>query len=217
MKHFSFEPFKNWFGYTRRERRASFILLVLIVAVTFIRFIIPDKKIAFEETIMNIPVSQNEIKTDRAEAIFRNSKSSQISYQQRKPKIDLNSCDSASLEALPGIGPVLSARIIRYRNLLGGFASVSQLSEVYGLPEETFNMISGRLTADSSAIKKININTADYKQLIRLPYFDRYEVAAILKYRELKGRVKDLNELIENGLITKEKLAKVRAYLKVEG
>ena len=215
MKHFSFEPFKNWFGYTRRERRASFILLVLIVAVTFIRFIIPDKKITYEETILKIPENQNEININKTEAIYRNSKSSRISYQQRKPKIDLNSCDSASLEALPGIGPVLSARIIRYRNLLGGFASVSQLSEVYGLPEETFNMISGRLTADSSAIKRININTADYKQLIRLPYFDKYEVAAILKYRELKGRIGDLNEMVENKLITKEKLIKIRSYLNV--
>jgi len=215
MKHFSFEPFKNWFGYTRRERRASFILLILIVAVTFIRFIIPDKKITYEETILKIPENQNEINANRTEAIYRNIKSSRISYQQRKPKIDLNSCDSASLEALPGIGPVLSARIIRYRNLLGGFASVSQLSEVYGLPEETFNMISGRLTADSSAIKRININTADYKQLIRLPYFDKYEVAAILKYRELKGRIGDLNEMVENKLITKEKLIKIRSYLNV--
>jgi competence protein ComEA len=213
MKHLSFEPFKNWFGYTRRERRASFILLILIVAVTFIRFIIPDKKIAFEETILNIPENQYEKKTNRTGTIYRTGKSTPISYQQRKQKIDLNSCDSASLEALPGIGPVLSARIIRYRNLLGGFASVSQLSEVYGLPEETFNMISGRLTADSSAIKKININVADYKQLIRLPYFDRYEVAAILKYRELKGRIGDMNEMVENKLITKEKLIKTRPYL----
>ena len=46
---------------------------------------------------------------------------------QEKPKLELNSCDSLSLVALPGIGPVLSVRIIKYRNLLGGFAAVEQL------------------------------------------------------------------------------------------
>jgi DNA uptake protein ComE-like DNA-binding protein len=56
----------------------------------------------------------------------------------------------------------------------------------------------------------------DFKQLIRLPYIDRYDVNAILKYREMKGRIGDLNELVENKLITKEKFVKVRPYFKVK-
>jgi DNA uptake protein ComE-like DNA-binding protein len=216
MKHLSFEPFKNWFGYTRRERRASSILLILILAITFFRFIIPDKKIPVEEIIRNIPGEISENTPNRMETVYRSWNASSASIQKSKPKIDLNTCDSALLESLPGIGPVLSARIIKYRNLLGGFASVSQLREVYGLPEETFNMISDRLTADSSAVKKISLNAGDFKQLIRLPYLDKYEVNAILRYRELKGRIGDLNELIVNKLITKEKMNKVRPYLMVE-
>jgi DNA uptake protein ComE-like DNA-binding protein len=215
MKHLSFEPFKNWFGYTRRERRASSILLILILAITFFRFIIPDKKIPVEEIIRNIPGEIRENTPNRMKTVYRSWNASSASIQKSKPKIDLNTCDSALLESLPGIGPVLSARIIKYRNLLGGFASVSQLKEVYGLPEETFNMISDRLTADSSVVKKISVNTGDFKQLIRLPYFDRYEVNAILKYRELKGRIADINELADNKLITKEKMNKVRPYLMV--
>jgi DNA uptake protein ComE-like DNA-binding protein len=127
--------------------------------------------------------------------------------------LDLNSSDSASLEALPGIGPVLSARIIKYRKLLGGFASVSQLREVYGLPEETFTRISGMLVADSADVKKININNADFKQLIKLPYFERYEVTAILKYRELQGRLNGIDDLVGNKLISDETAIKVRPYL----
>jgi competence protein ComEA len=216
MKHLSFEPFKNWFGYTRRERRASSILLILVLAITFFRFIIPEKKIPVEEIIRNIPLEISEKTPNRIQPVYRSWNASSVSIQKSKPKIDINTCDSALLESLPGIGPVLSARIVKYRNLLGGFASVSQLKEVYGLPEETFNMISGRLIADSTAVKKINVNTGDFKQLIRLPYFDKYEVNAILKYRELKGRIGDVKELADNKLITKEKMNKVRPYLKVE-
>lgn len=127
--------------------------------------------------------------------------------------IDLNSCDSASLESLPGIGPVLSVRIIKYRNLLGGFARVDQLNEVYGLTEETFTLIRNRVRADPSMIRKISINSAEYRQLIRLPYFEKSEVAAILKYRELKGRINGIGDLVENKLIAEEKAEKLKWYL----
>ena len=97
------------------------------------------------------------------------------------------------LESLPGIGPVLSVRIIKYRNLLGGYASSGQLREVYGLPEERHSiLISQRVFADSLAVRKIRINEADFKALIRHPYFQRTEVSAILKYRELKGVIPDI-------------------------
>ena len=64
------------------------------------------------------------------------------------------------------------------------------MKEVYGLSEETYEMIKDRITADSSFINRININTADYKELSRVRYLDKYEITSILKYRELKGRNK---------------------------
>ena len=139
---------------------------------------------------------------------FRNS-----SAMQQKAPIDINGCDSAALVALPGIGPVLSARIIKYRNLLGGFAHLEQLKEVYGLPVETYEMIKGKLFADSSGIRKISINTSDYRELIRIPYFEKYEVTAILKYRELEGRINGIEVLEENKILTHEKAEKVKPYL----
>ena len=117
---------------------------------------------------------------------------------------------------MPGIGPVLSVRIIKYRNLLGGFAKVDQLREVYGLSSETFDLIKGRVYADSAEVVRININEAAYKDLSRLPYFENYEVTAILKYRELKGRIAGMNELTENKLISTEKAVKIRPYISFE-
>lgn len=148
-----------------------------------------------------------EVKTDTTK------KDRFVTKKLQKTLIDLNNCDSALLVTLPGIGPVLSVRIIKYRNLLGGFASVNQLKEVYGLPPETFEIIKGRLFADSSAIIGININTAGYKELSRLPYLEKYEITSILKYRELKGRIEEMNDLTENKLLTVEKADRVRPYL----
>jgi DNA uptake protein ComE-like DNA-binding protein len=212
MKYIFFESLKEWFGYTRRERRSSFILLLLIATVAGVRFIVPGSNITVEMLApAPFETAADTIPGGRITAIYQNYQP--VRTGQAVKPLDLNFCDSASLEALPGLGPVLSARIIKYRKLLGGFASVDQLREVYGLSEETFKKVSKMLVADPANVIKINFNNADYKQLIKLPYFERYEVAAILKYRELQGRVDGIDELVDSKLISAETANKVRPYL----
>ncbi len=209
MDRNSLQPLKEWFGYTRRERRSSFILLLLIAAVGGIRFIIPNLKMNMEV----IPLESTFV-TDSSMMIISQEPKPYVYRSVRKPVItDLNKCDSAALVALPGIGPVLSARIIKYRKLLGGFADVGQLREVYGLPEETYNNIVSGLKADPADIDKININKAGFSHLIRLPYFERYEVNSILRYRELQGKIGSCDELVENNILTREKADRVKWYL----
>lgn len=204
---------RNWFGFTRRERRATFILLVLIILIISTRYIIPDRSVAVEIALAEVrqAPSGTETAPDARTEIVPAARSRAV--VQRITPIDLNRCDSASLEALPGIGPVLSARIIRYRNLLGGYARVSQLREVYGLPEETFLMIEKRLFADSLAVRRIDINKAQYRDLIRLPYLEKSEVAGILKFRELEGRIASMSDLTVNKLIPPEKAARLSPYI----
>jgi len=213
MKHWYLEQVKNWFGFTRRERRSSFILLLLILVIAGIRFIIPERNISLEVISSFYPETFPDSLPNKKPVVSNQVYRPENASRQPRPILDINVCDSSSLEELPGIGPVLSARVIKYRNLLGGYARVSQLREVYGLTEETFDLISGRLKADSAVVRKIIINSADYKQLIRLPYFEKYEVSAILKFRELNGKISDIKDLIDNKLITVEKAKKVSPYL----
>jgi DNA uptake protein ComE-like DNA-binding protein len=217
------EPIRNWFGFTRRERRSTFILLVIAFLILGLRYTVPEKNLEIKDISDSIlyiekSITKGNIQQEKAKSDFRakpdplGSPGARTLYQKR-PLINLNSCDTSQLISLPGIGPVLSLRIIKYRNLLGGFASVEQLKEVYGLSAETFSIIKARVFADSSDVQKININEAVYKDLSRLPYFEKYEVTAILKYRELKGRIEGINELTDNKLIPVEKVPKVRPYL----
>jgi DNA uptake protein ComE-like DNA-binding protein len=111
---------------------------------------------------------------------------------------------------------VLSSRIIKYRHLLGGFARITQLKEVYGLPEETFVMIKDRVFTDSTVVTRVSINSAGYKELSHIHYFEKYEITAILKYRELKGTITSIDDLTDNKLITVEKASKVGPYLKFD-
>jgi DNA uptake protein ComE-like DNA-binding protein len=203
----------DWFGYTRRERRSTFILLNLVLVILGLRYIVPTGNISLKE----IPIDLNAIRPDTFQITAKNkvqiTQKKQKTFYRKKSPVDLNSCDSVALIALPGIGPVLSSRIIKYRNLIGGYFSVDQLKEVYGLPEETFNLVAPRLFTDSLTIRKISLNKAGYREIIRHPYFQKSEVNAIMKYRELKGRISGIGEMIENNLISPETARKIRPYL----
>jgi DNA uptake protein ComE-like DNA-binding protein len=224
------EPIKNWFGFTRRERRSTFIMLLIIILIIGLRYTIPESRIAIEDISDTVSAEEN-----HSDHLLKNNTSHEKPFSPdsdtrgkfRKPsyikksvpqktRTDINMSDSATLVKLPGIGPVLSARIIKYRHLLGGFARIDQLKEVYGLPVETYELIKGRIFADSSAVTRININSAGYKELSHFPYFEKYEVTAVLKYRELKGRITKITDLTDNKLITEEKARKISPYLKFE-
>lgn len=232
------KPIKDWFGFTRRERRSTFALLLIVVIIIGFRYTIPDKNITIEDITDSLLVAEaanvkdsvrnNKTYTSKGKSVNNNIKTSyyrkpEISRviqkdrnysKQTRQIIEINRSDSSTLMQLPGIGPVLSARIIKYRNLLGGYARVEQLKEVYGLPPETFELIKNRVSADSSFIVRININTADYWALSHIRYLEKYEISSILKYRQLKGKIEGMTELVNNKLITREKSLKVAPYLK---
>ena len=56
-------------------------------------------------------------------------------------KININTATAAELETLPGIGPVLSQRIVDYRKANGPFAATEDIKNVGGIGEATFEEI----------------------------------------------------------------------------
>ena len=141
-----------------------------------------------------------------------NSQCSTLNTQFSTP-IDLNTADTTEFQRLRGIGPVYAARIVRYRNLLGGFTDKEQLREVYGLPDSVYRRIAPRLTVDTSRIQRIDINTATYGQLVRHPYLDKDQVAAILRLRERQGSFQSLDDLHQIPIIEEETYNKITPYL----
>jgi len=127
--------------------------------------------------------------------------------------ININTADSALFEKLPGIGPVLARRIIRYRAMLGGYFSPAQIREVYGVTDSLILRISERLEADTAHLKKINLNTSEERDLARHPYIGRYVAAGIVQYRKHIGKILNINELLINGLIPKDRFDKLKYYV----
>lgn len=129
------------------------------------------------------------------------------------PLVDVNTADSTALEALPGIGTKLSARIIKFRDLLGGFYSIEQLAEVYNLPDSTFQLIKRYIVISKPVVKVLNINTATKEQLKSHPYI-RWKIAnAIVEFRNQHGNFTSIEDLLKINVIDEKNFSKMKPYL----
>lgn len=127
--------------------------------------------------------------------------------------IEINSSDTAGLKRIKGVGPVLASRIFKYGQLLGGYYSVDQLKEVYGISDSLLLAIRNYVCIDTALIRKININQASEFQLSRHPYIGRYTAKAVVYYRKSKGNITGLEELVKNNIIPRENENRIKAYL----
>lgn len=155
-----------------------------------------------------------QIKATKKEYSRFSEKSTPYVRDERKPSVmNVNLADTAAFIALPGIGSKLSARIVAFREKLGGFYSVEQIGETYGLPDSTFQKIKHRLHVDENTIRKININTATKEELKTHPYI-RWNLAnAIVEYRNQHGAFKQLDDLKNIILIDELTFQKISHYL----
>lgn len=129
--------------------------------------------------------------------------------------INLNEADSLSLLPLPGIGPVFAGRIVKYRNLLGGFVDAEQLIEVYGMKRATLELVTRSIYLDSSLIRTLNIDSAGFRELLRHPYLEYEHVKALVNYRDAMGHISTLKELSQNMILPDSVLDKVAPYLEI--
>ena len=139
-----------------------------------------------------------------------------IVQKETKPQIELNTADSSLLIQLTGIGPVLAARTIRYRNLIGGFADVAQLGEVFGIQQDLVERLTPQLSVDTSFIRKIPVNTASLNDLTRHPYLNEQQARGMMNYRRLQNRINSLDELVQNNILKRGEAEKIRPYLTFE-
>lgn len=127
--------------------------------------------------------------------------------------IEINSADTSELKKLRGIGSKLSARIVLYRDKLGGFYSLDQLQEVYGLKPEVIQNALIYLKLDTSNLKRVLINTEGVDVLSRHPYI-RFKLAnQIVNNRAHHGIYMGLDDLQSRVNITDSILVKLSHYL----
>ena len=127
---------------------------------------------------------------------------------------DMNEADSVQLQKVRGIGSVLSARILKFRDALGGFYSLNQLKEVYGLSAEAQDELLKYAKLDQNKIKLILINTVSREELQKHPYINNKQASLIVNYRNQHGSFTDLSDLEKLHGLDPDFLRKIGPYLK---
>lgn len=157
------------------------------------------------------PFIQLPLKSERPTYQSNNTKPENV-----HPKIEINSADSTALIQIKGIGPTFASRIIRYRNRLGGFFSLSQLLEVKGIDSMKYSGIAPQMTVNPYIVRKMNINTASFDELKNHPYIGYNIALSLVNYRKQHGPYAVLSDIKNSALVNEAVYQKISPYLKVQ-
>ncbi len=140
-----------------------------------------------------------------------------VSLSPTKPTIlDINTATPIELKALPAMDGGSNYRIVKFREKLGGFISINQVKETYGLSDSAFTAMLPYFKLENPIIKKININTATDIELNEHPYIDKPVAKAILLYRTQYGNYKTVADIKKIIFIKEQLYQKIAPYLTVD-
>lgn len=123
--------------------------------------------------------------------------------------VDVNTADTTELMKIPLIGSKRAAQIVAYRQKLGGFVRVEQVMESCQLPDEVLEWF----VVAPCDVHRINVNKASVQQMMRHPYISFYKARDIFEYRRRNGSFSSAKDLVSCGLLTRDELEKLEAYL----
>lgn len=125
--------------------------------------------------------------------------------------IDLNRIDSAHLVLLPGIGATTAKRICKYRDLLGGYYTVLQLQEVYGMSAERFAQIRSYFVIQTPPLsyrwQEIGAN-----RIPRHPYLNHRQAQAIRQEIERGNKIASWKQLQQLGVFSHDDSVRLAPY-----
>lgn len=128
--------------------------------------------------------------------------------------VDLNQANQTELETVSGIGPFFSEKIVELREKLGGFYHVNQLKDIYGMTAENFDRIQDKLVANSNTVRKIDLKSAEFKDLKKHPYINWKQAQVLTALTDKSISPKFWQNLQENDAFSATDIEKLKPYLK---
>lgn len=172
------------------------------------------EKIAPYVHIESLPAPKDEEQIVSTKSLYENTPPK--TFTSHYSIIDINTADTTAFIALPGIGSKLAARIVNFREKLGGFYSIDQVGETFGLPDSTFQKIKQYMKLENISLRKININTATVDELKAHPYI-RWSIAnPIVAYRNEHGIFSKPEDIKKIAAVTEELYIKIAPYLIIQ-
>lgn len=124
--------------------------------------------------------------------------------------LELNSCDTASLLLIRGIGKYTAVRIVSRRDSLGGYVNVEQLREIAGVKLDT---LLHHFTVDPERVKHLAVNCASIHRLTKHPYLNYSQADKLYNYRRRHLYIKSIDELLNIDGFSQSDIDRLRPYL----
>lgn len=176
-------------------------------------YVISDKKYKELEPFIDIPINNNESNSLQNQKYISSGDKKESAHKKFEIIADINVSDVNELTKIVGIGEYTANNIIKFREKVGGFHSINQLKEVYGISDDNFNLIKQQVSVDKSKIIKLNVNQMSIQQLKKHPYIS-WNVAQSIIEERLKGKLNSLQFLVDkNELLTQKELLNLLPYI----
>jgi DNA uptake protein ComE-like DNA-binding protein len=144
-----------------------------------------------------------------------NNSASNTSAKAIQP-IDINTATVEQWKTIPGVDYSLPYKIVKFKEKLGGFISINQIKETYGVTDSSFQLMLPYLQLQSTNIQQININQASDFELSMHPYISKDIAKAIVIYRTQHGAYTKIDDVKKIVFIKEEIFNKIAPYIKVD-
>lgn len=134
--------------------------------------------------------------------------------KEKQAVIDINQATQEDLIKINGIGEAISSRILKFKESVGGFVSMEQMKDIWGLSPEVIEKLNSHFKISTvSNVKKIDINNASVKELSQFPYFNYQQARQIVTFRSMNGDFKNIQDLTKIKGLSIEKANIIALYL----
>lgn len=195
------EHIRQYVGWSHTEYRGAKVLLMVLLLIA----VFPDVHYYFfgqqhdKDVVEQLPLETPKPQQQQASSFEKGAPSGKKAdeKQEAKPEtahlqaekspdpINLNKAEAGTLQQINGIGPVLSKRIVKFRESLGGFYSAHQLYEVYGLDSSVATrLIKQAAKTQLPPTTKVDVKKASFKQLLSHPYINYEQTKVICNMRD---------------------------------
>lgn len=172
----------------------------------------PDSLYSALEPLIILPVP-----VERPKRVFEERVNAEKAPAKTINPVNLNKADSLQLISFRGIGPVLSSRIIRFRDKLGGFVHPDQLYEVYGLDSLVVQQVLEHAFIEKDFMpEQILLNTAGREELEAHPYIKPAQAGLIFAYRSTHGPFQAISDLQKIHTLDPEFINKIAPYISLK-
>jgi competence protein ComEA len=220
---------KSYFGFSQRESRGLLlvfpaIFLLYLIPSVYNKFLHHQNKERYEryvekadsliqagwkpyETVSFLSEIKSGQDTVRKAGQYQKARSPQFN------KLDFSEADSIVLQIVPGIGQTMAARVVKFRENIGGLHDKEQLLDVYGMTPEVMERIFEYFDFKTQTIRKLQLNQLEASSLAKHPYLTYGAAKVIVAYRDQHGPYTQAEDLLKIKIFNEDWLERLKPYL----